>query len=140
MPSRFFRFFAVIALALTAGQLASALFVSSINTESLSVVSPDRRWNAIVFDRHCEEPRRCVPITWVSIIGVSEDLPNGDGNAASMVDGGHNLTSGKANIDVRLEWKGNGTLVIWYPGPAKILTRKDRIGSVIVEYRPVGFL
>jgi hypothetical protein len=43
-------------------------------------------------------------------------------------------------VELRLEWKGDGLLIVWYPGPAKILRRHERVDEIRVEYRPIGFL
>ena len=110
------------------------------NTETSHAESPDHRLRAIAFDRRCTGTVPCSPVTWISILSASEDLPKGEGNAVSIGDGGHALGSPAGNVEVRLEWKTNDLLIVWYPGPAKVLFKQDMVRSVRIECRWVGLL
>jgi hypothetical protein len=79
-------------------------------------------------------------INYVSILNVSQSLPNTEGNAMSMDNGGRLVVDSTGEIELRLDWKADDLLIVWYPGPARILSQRDAVAGVRVEYRPVGFL
>ena len=92
--------------------------------------SPNGRWKAVSFSRNCYATARyCPPVTHVSVLPVTEELPGGDGNVFSIdaVDG------------IDLAWKSDDVLLVrYFSGP--VLRKQKQIGDVRVEYMPVGHM
>ena len=114
---------------------------SYANKITVEATSPNGHWKAIAFVRHCTlKTRGCLNINYVSILDASQVLPNTKGNALSIDNGGRLAVNSTGEIELRLEWKRDDLLIVWYPGPARILSQQNALGAVHIVYQPVGFL
>ncbi len=93
--------------------------------------SPSGQWTAVLSMESCTATARyCPPISHVVLLNHREDLPRRQAQAFSLTDGG----------GLRLEWKSDNLLLISYPAWSKVLVKRDRVGSVRLEYRPIGWM
>ncbi|HKX00076.1 MAG TPA: hypothetical protein VJN43_20210 [Bryobacteraceae bacterium] len=88
--------------------------------------SPDGRWKAVTFSRNCVAVTRyCPPLLNVSVLQVSQKLPEGEGNVFTI-----DFAGGVAV----LKWKSDNLLVVGY-SMAPVLRQKERVGDIHVEYQ-----
>lgn len=84
---------------------------------------------AVWFSRKCVAMAKyCPSLSYVSIIKRDETLPNTEGETLTI-----DVYDG-----LRLEWKSDDRLVVWYPGPARVLRHQAVADGIHFEYRPVG--
>lgn len=96
------------------------------NTVTYQVLSPDKKYKAVIFQRDCGFGSGIS--TQVSILPFSTPFPEQQGNLFS-VDG--RSAPGRLHIT----WNGSKKLVIVYGGRLKILKAKDQVHDVTADYR-----
>jgi hypothetical protein len=128
-------------VALVLSLAAGSCGASYSNNVTGAARSPGGRWKAVSFVRECRPLRSdCPRINYVSVLDPSKGLPDAEGNAISVDNGGRLPADSNGVIELRLEWKGDDLLIVWYPGPARILSQRNPVAGVRIECRPVGFL
>src|SRR4051794_31654915 len=103
--------------------------------KEVEIVSPDHRWKAVSFARLCAVPSpKCHTVTGVSVLAATQVFPDREADVLSLDDGGSNLSGNGQHIEVKLKWQRNNLLVVWYPGPARILRQKNKIGAIRIQF------
>jgi len=99
------------------------------NKTEVELRSPDGRWRAVSFSTSCVAiARYCPPVSHVSILAASEELPGGGGNAFTVVGVG----------GIVLQWKSDDVLSVGYHGT--VLRQQKRVRDVRVDYLLIGFM
>ncbi len=98
--------------------------------------SPNGAWKAVWIVEHCSSVSRACPT--ISHVRVS---PNGIRPILRREDVFSAMNLG----DLRMEWKADDRLTISYIGtsltsPLTVLTKRDRLGTIHLDYLPIGWL
>jgi uncharacterized integral membrane protein len=124
----------VACLAVSAG-LFFALFANCSLSCSNRVVaeskSPDGQWTAVWSLETCTASARyCPSISRVVVVGSGDHVPRRYSEAFSAT----------SSDGVLLQWKTNHLLVISYPAETRILLKQTQVGTVRLEYMPIGWM
>jgi hypothetical protein len=97
--------------------------------------SPGGLVKAVVFIRACGATTGFG--THVSVLPASESLHDGTGNVLiADSDHGKATTGPNGELNVRLQWKTDGRLLIAYPIAARVFRSEVQHGDIAIEYRP----
>ena len=100
------------------------------NESPVEHLSPDQKRKAVVFERGCGAT--VGTNIQLSILSSTESLPTEGGNTF-IIDPNHGASP---TLYIDVEWKGNTTLLVSYPGRARVFKKSTRVGDVDVTYLP----
>ena len=98
--------------------------VPCTNVVSSEEISPGGKFKAVVFHRSCQEWVGSTLTTNVSILRVSENPGDGNGNVLSY----------KGDVGVRADWLSDQRLAIYSFADLNDATRLETLGGVSIEY------
>lgn len=103
------------------------------NTVIQKVISPDRRYKAVVYERDCGATTGFS--THVSVLAIDGVLGNKSGNAL-IADGDHGRIplSTTNTIPLSIKWTSPDRLTIAYPKGVRIFARNSKLASVEIAY------
>lgn len=105
------------------------------NSENLTVDSPDGQRKAVVFLRECRGDFS----THVAVWPLSLQMNHADlGNTLILVRTAENTARESGAVEVGLKWESPASLLVTYPGHARVILREGDVAGVTVRYKPAG--
>jgi hypothetical protein len=105
------------------------------NEELQTIVAPDGKRKAIVFERDCGTTTGFS--TQVSLLSANDKLRNESGNTfIADTDHGKAPSGPGGGPEVNLQWTGEREIVVKYDNSARVFRSEQSVDGVMIRYEP----